>query len=147
MVKKKLYEKCIELLNLQIDKYKKEMEMIKEALEGENSQSDDDDGGKGELLNEIEKNARYLDNTEKLKSQLSKIDIFQEHDSVTNGSLVETENNFFFITIALGKLDLGDKKNYYSISTDAPIYEHLKGKKTGDSFSFNNMNYKILSVN
>jgi transcription elongation GreA/GreB family factor len=146
MIKNQLYKKCLDLLNQQLEKYQKEIALVKEALESESSPSEEDDGGKGEMLNELEKYARYVETTEKTKEQLKRIDVSQEHQVVANGSLVETETNFFFITVALGKLDLEDNKNYYSISTDAPIYAYLKGKKAGDSFSFNNMNYKILNV-
>lgn len=138
--------KCLELLNHQLEKYQREIDVIKEALESESGQSDNEDGGKGEMLNEIEKYAGYIETSERTKEQLKRIDVSQEHLVVGNGSLVETEKNFFFITVALGKLDIDDNKNYYSISTDAPIYEHLKGKKAGDSFSFNNLNYTIVNV-
>ncbi len=146
MIKNQLYRKCLDILNQQLEKYQKEIALVKEALEGENSPSEEDDGGKGDMLNELEKYAKYVETTEKTKEQLKRIDVSQEHQVVANGSLVETENNFFFITVALGKLDIEDNKNYYSISTDAPIYAHLKGKKAGDSFAFNNMNYKIVNV-
>jgi len=138
--------KCLEILNQQIEKYQREINVVKEALESDSGQSDNEDGGKGEMLNEIEKYAGYIETSEKTKEQLKRIDVSQEHIVVGNGSLVETEKNFFFITVALGKLNIDDDKNYYSISTDAPIYEHLKGKKAGDSFSFNNMTYKIVKV-
>lgn len=138
--------KCLEILNQQIEKYQREIEVVKEALESEGAQSDNEDGGKGEMLNEIEKYAGYIENSERTKEQLKRIDVSQEHTVVGNGSLVETEKNFFFIAVALGKLDLNDSKNYYSISTDAPIYEYLKGKKAGDSFSFNTVTYKIVNV-
>lgn len=146
MIKNQLYKKCLDILNQQLGKYHKEIALVKEALEGENSPSEEDDGGKGEMLNELEKYARYVESSEKTKEQLKRIDVSQEHKVVTNGSLVETENNFFFITVALGKLNIDDNKNYYSISTDAPIYAYLKGKKAGDSFEFNNLTYKIVNV-
>lgn len=146
MIKHQLYKKCLELLNQQLDKYHKEMAVVREALESESSPSEDDDGGKGEMLIELEKYAKYIQTSEKTKEQLKRIDVSQEHQVIANGSLVETESHFFFISVALGKLDLEDSKNYYSISTDAPIYSHLKGKKAGESFSFNNMNYSIISV-
>jgi transcription elongation GreA/GreB family factor len=146
MIKNKLYMKCLEILNLQLEKYQREIDVVKEALENESGQSDNEDGGKGEMLNEIEKYAGYIETTERTKEQLKRIDVSQEHTVVGSGSLVETEKNFFFVTVALGKLDINDNKNYYSISTDAPIYEHLKGKQAGDSFSFNNLTYNIVNV-
>lgn len=138
--------KCLEILNQQIEKYQREINVVKEALESESGQSDNEDGGKGEMLNEIEKYAGYIETSEKTKEQLKRIDVSQEHTVVGSGSLVETEKNFFFIAVALGKLNIDDDKNYYSISTDAPIYEHLKGKKSGDSFTFNNLTYNIVNV-
>lgn len=146
MIKHQLYKKCLELLNQQLDKYHKEMAVVREALESESSPSEEDDGGKGEMLIELEKYAKYIQTSEKTKEQLKRIDVSQEHQVITNGSLVETESHFFFVSVALGKLDLEDTKNYYSISIDAPIYSLLKGKKAGDSFSFNNINYKIVNV-
>src|SRR5690606_36071045 len=146
MIKTKLYIKCLEIVNQQIEKYQREIDIIKEALESESGQSDNEDGGKGEMLNEIEKYAGYIETSNRTKEQLKRIDVSQEHTVVGNGSLVETEKNFFYITVALGKLDIDDNKNYYSISTDAPIYEYLKGKKSGDSFTFNNLTYNIVNV-
>ena len=146
MIKKQLYDKCMELLNIQLEKYRNEIKMVKDALESDGAQSEEADTGKSEMLNEIEKYAKYLESTENLKAQLKQVDISQSSETVGSGSLVETENNFFFIAVALGKIDIDDSKNYYSISTEAPIYNMLKGKKAGDSFSFNNLTYKIVNV-
>ena len=146
MIKKQLYDKCMELLNIQLEKYRNEIKMVKDALESDSEQSDEADTGKNEMLNEIEKYAKYLDTTENLKAQLKHVDISLSNATVGSGSLVETENNFFFIAVALGKIDIDDSKNYYSISTEAPIYKMLKDKKAGDNFSFNNMTYRILNV-
>src|SRR5690606_7934884 len=110
MIKNKLYINCLEILNQQLEKYQREIDVIKEALESESGQSDNEDGGKGEMLNEIEKYAGYIETTEKTKEHLKRIDVSQEHLIVGNGSLVETEKNFFFITVALGKLDIDDNK-------------------------------------
>src|SRR5690554_1284848 len=146
MIKKQLYDKCMQLLNLQLEKYHNEIKMIKNALESDDAQSEEADTGKSEMLNEIEKFATYLESTENLKVQLKRVDISQTTEIVGKGSLVETENNFFFVAVALGKIDIDDSKNYYSISTEAPIYTMLKGKRAGERFSFNNLTYSIVNV-
>jgi len=146
MIKKQLYDKCMQLLNLQLEKYHNEIKMIKNALESDDAQSEEADTGKSEMLNEIEKFATYLESTENLKAQLKRVDISQTTEIVGKGSLVETENNFFFVAVALGKIDIDDSKNYYSISTEAPIYTMLKGKRAGERFSFNNLTYSIVNV-
>ena len=54
MIKRQLFVKCMEMLNLQMEKYKKEIQTVREALENESSKSEDDDGGKSDMLTEIE---------------------------------------------------------------------------------------------
>ena len=39
-----------------------------------------------------------------------------------------------------------DGKDFISISTKAPIYQCMMGKKKGDMCSFNNNNFKIEEI-
>ncbi len=66
-------------------------------------------------------------------------------DIVKAGSLVETDSYVFYVGIAVHPFDL-DGKHIVSISTDAPIYIAMHGKKTGDEFTVAKRNYKILSI-
>jgi len=60
--------------------------------------------------------------------------------------VVETSGNYYFISAALGKITLDEGSSVYAISTDAPIYQEMKGKKAGESFKFNDQEHKILEV-
>lgn len=106
----------------------------------------DEEGSKGELLVNFEKYAQYLDNAQKIKETLSKVDIERYTEEIKFGSIVETNKQNYFIAAALGEIKLDDGITVYAISTEAPIFEQLKGKKAGDTFKLNNEELKILKV-
>ncbi|CAL66482.1 hypothetical protein [Christiangramia forsetii] len=145
--KEELFYKCLETVNRQIDKYQNEMDQIKESMENNDAHTDyDEDDSKGQLLGDFEKYAEYLDNSRKMKEKLSRIDKKHYTEQVDFGSVVETSENYYFISAALGKITMEEGITVYAISTDAPIYQEMKGKKSGENFSFNEKEHKILNV-
>ena len=145
--KQDLYFKCLDTVNRQIEKYQKEMDQIRESMENNDVHTDyDEDDSKGQLLNDFEKYAEYLDNSRKMKEKLSRIDPKHYSEQVDFGSVVETSENYYFISAALGKIVLDEGSTVYAISTEAPIYQEMKGKKEGDSFTFNGKEQKIQTV-
>lgn len=65
---------------------------------------------------------------------LNKIKIEEPlHDTVQFGSVVITDQNLFFVSVSLEEFLVDDRK-VVGISTKAPIYEELKGKKAGNTF-------------
>jgi hypothetical protein len=65
---------------------------------------------------------------------LNKIKIEEPlHDTVQFGSAVITDQNVFFVSVSLEEF-LVDNRKVVGISTKAPIYEELKGKKAGDTY-------------
>ena len=97
-------------------------------------------------LNDFEKYAEYLDNSRKMKEKLSRIDPKHYSEQIDFGSVVETSENYYFISAALGKITLDEGSTVYAISTDAPIYQEMKGKKAGEKFSFNGKDHEIKGV-
>ena len=83
--------------------------------------------------------------TNKLKSKLKQVDIFQSNEVVKQGSLVECSNGNFFLSIPLGKITL-DNTTYFAISKEAPVGQLLIDKKVGESISFNNNTFKIIKI-
>lgn len=145
--KEELFYKCLDTVNRQIEKYQKEMDQIRESMENNDVHTDyDEDDSKGQLLGDFEKYAEYLDNSRKMKEKLSRIDQKHYSEKIDFGSIVETSDNYYFISAALGKIVLDEGSTVYAISTEAPIYQEMKGKKTGDNFTFNGKEYKILNV-
>lgn len=145
--KEELFYKCLDSVNRQIEKYQKEMDQIRESMENNDVHTDyDEDDSKGQLLGDFEKYAEYLDNSRKMKEKLSRIDQKHYTEKIDFGSVVETSENYYFISVALGKIVLDEGSTVYAISTEAPVYQEMKGKMSGDSFNFNGKESKILNV-
>ncbi|MFC6268861.1 GreA/GreB family elongation factor [Frigoriflavimonas asaccharolytica] len=61
------------------------------------------------------------------------------------GSLVETENGFFYIAISLGDILFNGKK-IYLISEESPLAKAMIGFKSGEIYVLNNVKQKILKI-
>lgn len=145
--KTELFLKCLDAINKQINRYKEEMNNIKESMVANDVHTDyDEEGSKGELLGDFEKYAKYLDSAQNMKLTLNKVDREHYSENVKFGSVIETEKNFYFIACALGNINMDDGSLVHVISTEAPIYEKIKDKKAGDSFQLNDKEVEILEV-
>tara|TARA_R100000935_G_scaffold58317_1_gene94872 strand:+ start:433 stop:885 length:453 start_codon:yes stop_codon:yes gene_type:complete len=145
--KTQLFNNCLDSVNKQIQRYKAEMDTIRESMEANDVHTDyDEEGSKGELLGDFEKYAKYLDTAQNMKLTLTKIDREHYSEAIKFGSVIETEDRYYFIACALGEVKMDDGSSVYVISTEAPIYEKLKGKKAGDTFMLNEKEVKILEI-
>lgn len=91
---------------------------------------------------------QFADAQDKLEI-LSRISIQKTNSSVDLGAVVITDaNQKFFISISLGELKFEDNKpsSYFAISTAAPIYEFMSGKKKGETFEFRGKTIKIIDL-
>ena len=145
--KEELFNKCLDEVNDRIDRYNEKMNTIS----GQNADNKfhpdfDEYGNKGEMLTEYEKTAAYLDRCRMMKETLANLDRNHISETVRPGSLVETKNNYYYISVPLGQIDLDSGSQVYAISTDAPIYQHMEGKKAGDKFHFNEKEVEIVEI-
>ncbi|WP_029036845.1 transcription elongation factor [Salinimicrobium xinjiangense] len=145
--KEELYYKCLDTVNERIEQYNEKMN----SISGQNEQNKfhpdfDEYGNKGEMLTEYEKNAAYLDRVRNMKETLANLDLDHRSEVIRPGSVVETENGYYFISVPLGEIDLESGSKVYAISTDAPLYKELDGKKAGDSFKFRDGEVDIVNV-
>ncbi|MFD0975518.1 transcription elongation factor [Salinimicrobium gaetbulicola] len=145
--KEELFNKCLDEVDRRIQQYNEKLNTIS----GENSENNfspdfDEYGNKGELLTEYEDNAAYLDRVQHMKETLANLDRDHRSETVRPGSVVETKNNYYFISVPLGELEMDSGRKVYAISTEAPIYEHFKGKKAGDTFTFKDSKVEIVKV-
>ena len=144
--KKEIYYKSLEAVNRRIEKYEKEMDMIKESMEANDVKTDYDEDNKGQLLGDFEKYAEYLNQAQEMKEKLSAIDLDHYSESVNFGSVVETDKDLYFVAVPIGEIELEDGSKVFSISTEAPIYQVMKDKKAGDRFSFKEKEREIKKV-
>ncbi|MEP6260568.1 MAG: transcription elongation factor [Gillisia sp.] len=145
--KKEVYQKCLIAVNALIKKYEEKMDNIKESMEANDVHTDyDEEGSKGELLGDFERYATHLDNARKMKETLSRVDREHYSEEIKFGSLVETSKHYYFIAAPLGNVGMDDGSTIFAISTEAPIFEKLQGKRKGDTFTLLEENIKILDV-
>ena len=145
--KQELYNKCIDMVNDRIDQYNEKLD----SISGQNEQNKfhpdfDEYGNKGEMLTEYEKNSAYLDRVRTMKETLANLDIDHRSEVVRPGSVVETKNQYYFVSVPLGEVSLSSGSSVYAISTEAPIYKELEDKKAGDKFHFRDGEVEIVNI-
>ncbi len=67
------------------------------------------------------------------------------HETTEKGSIIETEKNFYFVGISVPLIKLKEKQ-IISFSEDAPIFQNMKGKKTGDEVKIGNSKEVISAI-
>lgn len=145
--KEELFNKCLDEVDKRIKQYNEKLSTISNENSDDNFNPEFDQfGNKGEILTEYEENAAYLDRVQHMKETLANLDRSHRSETVRPGSVVETKNNYYFISVPLGEIDMDSGRRIYAISTDAPIYEHLKGKKAGHEFTFKGNKVEIVKV-
>lgn len=145
--RKTLFIKCLEEIDKKIKTYRDNMDTVKESMEANDVHTDyDEEGNKGQMLGDFEKYARYLDNAQKMKEKLNSVDREHFSEQVQFGSVVETKDSYYFIATALGDVVLEDGRKVHVISTEAPIYHELEGKKKGETFKLNQKDVEILNI-
>jgi hypothetical protein len=70
---------------------------------------------------------------------------FEPKSKVNEGAVVELGGRFFVIAVSTGKF-VYDGNEIMGISTQAPIYAELEGKRSGDAISFKGRELVIEDV-
>jgi hypothetical protein len=76
---------------------------------------------------------------------LEGLDVEREFVQVELGALVVTDQRIFYISSSLETVEVNGV-SFFGISTQAPIYEGMKGKRVGATFSYAGVNYRILEI-
>lgn len=93
----------------------------------------------------IDKLAGQLDFVNEEMETLNRIGIKEPHDHVAFGSVVVTDKRTFFVSVSLEEFK-ADGRDLFGLSTQAPLFKQMENKKMGDSFSYKDIEYKILEI-
>ena len=115
--------------------------------EGKSSAGDKHETAAAQVHLELEKMGKQMQEHNRKVEEVerfhpSKISSTSE---VRAGSLVETNNGWFYVITSLGKLTT-PSGDCFIISAASPIGQALLGKKVGETFRWNLQEGKILSV-
>ncbi|CAM1334318.1 3-oxoacyl-ACP synthase [Tenacibaculum aestuariivivum] len=147
IIKEKLYKQCVNYVAKRMQTVEQIISSNQKALQSETKSSagDKHETGRAMLQLEMEKAGQQLDGIIQMKTILSKINP-QELSTITHlGSVIKTTKASFFLSISSGKI-IVDDETYFAVSVSSPIGNLLLGKKTGDTFVFNNIEQKVISV-
>ncbi len=64
---------------------------------------------------------------------------------VDYGSIVVTDKQRMFVSVGMGKFTSGGDV-YFGISANVPVFQAIKGRREGDTFSFNGVKQTIVEV-
>lgn len=147
MTKEKLYLKIMALIDERIDLAQIAIASAKESRDNETKSSVGDkyETGRTLMQQEVEKNRVQLHKNERLKTELENIDLRKKYTRVEFGSLVTFGKNVYFISTALGKIEV-DGKSCYCISMASPIGKALHNKTVGNKINFMGKNLEIVAI-
>ena len=146
-IKRKLYDHCVSHINEKIAALDQEMRSIQSSASEETKSSAGDkyETGRAMLMLENEKLASQRDEAYKMQRLLSGIDPNKSSESVELGSLIETKQALYFISIGFGKIEL-DGQIIFAVSPASPIGAALNSKKVGEEIEFNGRQSRIIKV-
>ena len=146
-IKSQIHKQIQELLSSRIVELSESINSIKESRDNESKSSAGDkyETGRAMMQIELDKNQTQLNNTLRLQQELAQIDLAQTYERVAQGSLVTSNQENYFISVGIGKIELGDKL-YYAISLASPIGQALKDHSAGDTISFQGRNITIKKI-
>lgn len=146
-IKEKLYRICMDYVEERIASAKQAITAARESANDDTKSSAGDkyETGREMMQQEIDRNRKQLEESQKLKLILEKIDPVKPTDIVQNGSLVSTNYGKFYISISRGQIS-ADGCNFFAVSSVSPIGLKLMKQKAGYEFDFNGKSFRILQV-
>ena len=147
ITKSDVHSTCRAYLQQKIEGLKEELEAVRESAiaETKSSMGDKYETGREMMMQERNRLGKQLDIYTDQLTTLESIDPDKSHDEVKHGCIVFTDKSTFFISSAIGQVNL-NSQSVFAISNEAPIAKAMKGKKTGDVFSFNGATHTIKKI-
>ncbi len=134
--KKKLVDACITAQDQVVEHAKLRMDEAQESANEYGQPQDRYDSYRTQMLSKRDMFAKQYCKAVDERNVLDRIDMNEENESISFGSIVITNDQKLFISISLGKI-IVDGEEYFAISPLVPLYKSLEGLKKGDIFEFN----------
>ncbi len=142
--KQKVYSHFANLLSQKMNELQNVLVELKETSSNETKSTAGDKHETALAMLQIEQ-ANKRNQLEQLmlqKNVLDKIDTSVHTVKVVVGSLIKTNNGFYFLSVALGKCMIDDEP-VIALSAQSPLGKILMGLKKGDTTSFNQTHFSI----
>jgi hypothetical protein len=147
ILKSALYEACLRFIDARIETAET---ALAQAQEASNDDTKSSAGDKFETTREmmqqdIFRNKRLLADAQQNLTLLNSLVDVPTAEIVKNGSLVETSQGVFYVSISAGQLTV-EGKTAFAISAASPVGQLMLGKRVGETFSFNQKDFEIIDI-
>jgi hypothetical protein len=115
------------------------------ALETKSTAGDKHETALAMLQIEQENKRKQLADAQQQLAVLKKINPAITPEIILNGSLIETDKGWFFISTALGKIVV-EGKTIYALSASSPLGKELLKAKGNKKIVMNKIQYQIVSL-
>ena len=141
--KSEIHANLRSILEKTLDEARREYVLAKESRDSDTKSSAGDkfETGREMMQREMDKLSALIDNTLNSIAKLDRIADLPVSAIISEGSLVETEQDTYYISIGYGKLEA-----VYAISIESPLGIELKGKKVGDRVEMRGRIITIKSI-
>jgi len=142
-----LYQLCREFILSRIETAETALEQSREASNDDTKSSAGDkfETTREMMAQDIGRTKGLLADAKQNLQVLEAIVDVTAGDRVRSGNLVYTTQGIFYISISAGVLKAGSEQAF-AISVLSPVGQMMVGKQVGESFSFNQKEYKITSI-
>lgn len=144
-LKLKIYQRCIEKQKELLENSKTAMEDAQKAANEYGPPKDRYDSFRTQLLR---KRDLYAEQYEKALKEYGYLEVLNpdvRFKIIDVNSLIITNKQNIYVSIGLGKIDISEG-DFYVVSPLAPIFQALRGKKKGESITFNGQKIEINEV-
>lgn len=142
--KQNVYSTCVNLLNEKISSLRNSLSELETGAENDNKSSagDKHETARAMMQIEQEKLGKQLNDSILQFTELEKIGPSTSSAVVTKGSLLETNQGFLFLSVALGKINVGGR-SVVVLSPQSPLGIKLIGLGVNDVAEINGTKYVI----
>ena len=145
--KYQVYDACMAAIDMKIRQMQDELFSLMDDGNNESKSSAGDKHETSKAMNQLEqeKLAVQLDELEKQKLDLQRIDLSLDLGYIMKGSLVFTNQGYLFVSIGLGKVKVKDNL-IFAVSTTSPLGKEIVGHKRNEEVTVNGIKYEIKKI-
>lgn len=145
--KRTVHLACLSQLEAKLVALQSDLDDLSAGTESESKSSAGDKHETGRAMMHLEQD-RLGKHWKDLKAQhsiLLALDPERSTSLVTRGSLIHVEQGWFYLSIALGRVEVGGF-SVLTLSPESPLGQAWMGKKKGDVINFRGIAYHVLEL-
>lgn len=146
-LKKKVHQKIINSLNDGIELASKSIADLEAARDGEtkSSMGDKYETSRSVIQFEKEKQEAQLNRLKHFLNQVKIINHSKSCTSIEEGSLIQTNEGYYYFSVAIGKIEIENRK-INCINLNSPYGREMRGKEVKEKVEFRGRLIEVLSI-